>query len=269
MSPLNGNPGMLPSIPHTDWFMLSVHVNQDATDPFLDHESHDLHARFVRDHCHWGLYGSWVTKIRTLPNKGNKELKLLFKEEERLNLFRVYCKSRFRCLDHVTPDVQGNPGSLVEYHTLFDLMFLSLVLETNHPLREGLWRRIPPPLLHSFSSQLGPIPTLQSSLCRPYIVALDEVDEKILGELDDDMDAVWVWFVLRSIYCYNADPQKGRARFKIDLRAFIFPHTPLHRICTLLCRNRLDRLEPERGPESISLSSGTHGRRKWIVRLCI
>ena len=41
-------------------------------------------------------------------------------------------------------------------------------------------------------SQLRPIPTLQSSLCRPYIVALDEVDEKILGELDDDIDAVWV-----------------------------------------------------------------------------
>jgi len=132
------------------------------------------------------------------------------------------------CPEHSSPDIHVLPGSLLDYSSPFDLMFLSLVLETNHPLRESLWRRIPPPLYSSFPLQLGPVLSSNSEhrFTRPYVVALQEVNDGILGKLGNSVDGVWVWFILRSIYCYFSDPVRVRARYKIQLKAFLHPHTP-------------------------------------------
>jgi len=250
MSPHDEVPGHLPFLPRQQWFMLSIFVAPDN----LDLSTTSSRIAFVESHLHQGLFGLKVNKVHQKRLKGNLEWCLLFKEMERLVQFRIDCLARYQCYEaHDNPPYVLR-GSLCDYDSPFDAVYLSLVLESHHPRREWLWTHMPAPLYRSFGSVLGSSEAQPSSLPhRQYTIDLERVDESLLEQLGENVEKIRVWFILRSIYFYHLDPV--RLPSQIHFKSYLQLNSVVRDVCLSLATLARHCSNISVGPESISLTN--------------
>ena len=262
MSPYDAVAGHLPFLPRGQWFMLSIFVSPAPSNPDLS--TSPSRIAFVGSHLHRGVFGLKVTKVHHKRLKGSWEWSLLFKERERLIQFRADCLAQYQCHEEHNNEPYHLRGSLCDYDSPFDTVYLSLVLESHHPRRDWLWTHMPSPLFHSFGSTLGAAEAQPShTRCRRHTIDLERVDESLLEQLGDDLAKTKVWFILRAVYFYHLDRIRlpGAFRFK----SYLLPTTAARDVCLSLVPRARDSSDSN-GPESISLV-GPSSNRVWAVVL--